>query len=170
MCFRLFLSLRIHCCFLRNVFRLLCGRNSAGCRRVIYHIDKVLRVFRQVKAGFVGCVYHSMATDTVETVDDENACFFVLGLVCGKDFGREAFTTPVYCRYFERIDDAGFIFRVWKGLLTRTPLSKSASSDACIDNVFAGCGSRFQRVIHSLPGKFQGIFLLTEADGEIVDR
>ena len=94
----------------------------------------------------------------------------MLGLVCGKDFGWEAFTTPVHSRYFEGIDDARFYLQSVERIAYAYTIVKSASPDACIDNVLAGCGSRFQRVIHSLPGKFQGIFLLTEADGEIVDR
>ena len=122
-----------------------------------------------VKSRFVGRVYHSGTTDAVEAVDDKYTRLFVFGLVGREGFGREAFSTPVHCRYFERIDDARFYLYGMERIVYTYAVVKSAPSDTCVDNVFAGCGGGLQWVVHSFPGKLQRIFLLAEADGEIAD-
>ena len=46
---------------------------------------------------------------------------------------------------------------------------KSSTPDTRIYYVFAWLGGRLQRVFLTLPGKFQGILLFTETDGEVAD-
>ena len=105
----------------------------------------------------------------VESVHDEHRLFTFGSNICRQYLGRKTFTSFIDGCNLETVYESGLYFHGMSGGAYFDSVIKTTISNPGIYDVFLRFGSWFQRVVCSFPTQLDGIFLLTELNGEMAD-